>query len=167
MNRLTLFLWENVQFIPSAHHTHNPPNQLQVDLLLIHRLSSNACSETIEEYITKSRELIGELLKGISRSLGLEENFIHKRMDIESGSQLLVINFYPPCPKPELVMGLPAHTDHGLLTLLMQNKLGGLQIQHNGRWIPVHPLPNSFLINNGDHMEVNSLQFLFFANNLI
>lgn len=111
-------------------------------------------SETIEEYVKKSRDLIWELLKGISRSLGLEENFIHKRMDIETGSQLLVFNFYPPCPKPELVMGLPAHTDHGLLTLLMQNELGGLQIQHNGRWIPIHPLPNSFLINTGDHMEI-------------
>ncbi|XP_061362139.1 2-oxoglutarate-dependent dioxygenase 19-like [Gastrolobium bilobum] len=111
-------------------------------------------SETLEEYITKTRELIGELLKGISRSLGLEENFIHKRLNVESGSQLLVINFYPPCPDPELVMGLPAHTDHGLLTLLMQNELSGLQIQHNGKWIPVHPLPNSFLINTGDHMEI-------------
>ena len=117
------------------------------------------CSQTLEEYITKGRELIAELLKGISLSLGLEENYIHKRMNVDLGSQLLVINCYPPCPKPELVMGLPAHTDHGLLTLLMQNELGGLQIQPNGKWIPVHPLPNSFFINTGDHMEVkqNSL----------
>ncbi|XP_027333910.1 protein DMR6-LIKE OXYGENASE 1-like [Abrus precatorius] len=111
-------------------------------------------SETLEEYSKKARELTSELLKGISTSLGLEENYIHKRMNVELGSQLLVINFYPPCPKPELVMGLPAHTDHGLLTLLMQNDLGGLQIQHNEKWIPVHPLPNSFLINTGDHLEI-------------
>ncbi|CAI8585607.1 unnamed protein product [Vicia faba] len=51
-------------------------------------------------------------------------------------------------------MGLPAHTDHGLLTLLMQNELCGLQIEHNGKWIPVNPLPNSFLINTGDHLEI-------------
>lgn len=111
-------------------------------------------SQTLEEYITKGRELVEELLEGISLSLGLEENYIHKRMNVDLGSQLLVINCYPPCPNPELVMGLPAHTDHGLLTLLMQNELGGLQIQHNGKWIPVHPLPNSFLINTGDHMEI-------------
>ncbi|CAL5189452.1 unnamed protein product [Lathyrus oleraceus] len=113
-----------------------------------------AFSETLEEYVTKSRELIGELLKGISMSLGLEENYIHKMMNVDMGSQLLVINYYPPCPKPELVMGLPAHTDHGLLTLLMQNELCGLQIEHNGKWIPVNPLPNSFLINTGDHLEI-------------
>ncbi|KAK7385347.1 hypothetical protein VNO78_31063 [Psophocarpus tetragonolobus] len=111
-------------------------------------------SETLEEYITKDRELVEELLKGISLSLGLEENYIHKKMNADLGSQLLVINCYPPCPKPELVMGLPAHTDHGLLTLLMQNELEGLQIQHSGKWIPVHPLPNSFLVNTGDHLEI-------------
>jgi isopenicillin N synthase-like dioxygenase len=114
----------------------------------------NVCSETLEKYVTKSREVIGELLKAISLTLSLEENYIQNMMNVESGSQILVINYYPPCPKPELVMGLPAHTDHGLLTLLMQNELGGLQIEHDGKWIPINPLPNSFLINTGDHLEV-------------
>ncbi|KAH1061406.1 hypothetical protein GYH30_004745 [Glycine max] len=52
-------------------------------------------------------------------------------------------------------MDLSAHTDHGLLTLVMQNELGGLQIQHDGNWMPLH----AFLINTGDHLEVkqNSL----------
>ncbi|KAK7372991.1 hypothetical protein VNO80_06384 [Phaseolus coccineus] len=113
-----------------------------------------ALRETLEEYSRKGKEVVEELLKGISLSLGLEENYIHKRMNVELGCKVLVINFYPPCPKPELVMGLPAHTDHGLLTLLQQNDLGGLQIQHKGKWIPINPLPNSFLINTGDHMEI-------------
>ncbi|ESW13221.1 hypothetical protein PHAVU_008G178000 [Phaseolus vulgaris] len=113
-----------------------------------------ALRETVEEYMRKGKEVVEELLKGISLSLGLEENYIHKRMNVELGCKVFVINYYPPCPKPELVMGLPAHTDHGLLTLLQQNQLGGLQIQHKGKWIPIDPLPNSLLINTGDHMEI-------------
>ena len=111
----------------------------------------------------KGKEVVEELLKGISLSLGLEENYIHKRMNVELGCKVFVINYYPPCPKPELVMGLPAHTDHGLLTLLQQNQLGGLQIQHKGKWIPIDPLPNSLLINTGDHMEVKQNSFPIFA----
>jgi len=111
----------------------------------------------VDEYIRKSREVVGELLKGICGSLGLEENYILKRLNVELGTQLLIANFYPPCPQPELTMGLPAHTDHGLLTLLLQNQLGGLQIQHKGKWIPVNPLPNSFLVNTGDHLEVKQI----------
>ncbi|KAI4307442.1 hypothetical protein L6164_030631 [Bauhinia variegata] len=113
-----------------------------------------AFSEILEEYCKKSREVIGKLLKGISKSLGLEESYIHKRLNLESGSQLVVINFYPPCPKPEVTMGLPPHTDYGLLTLLVQNELNGLQVQYNGKWVPVHPLPNCILVNTGDHMEI-------------
>ncbi|GMN40063.1 hypothetical protein TIFTF001_009292 [Ficus carica] len=113
-------------------------------------------SETLKEYCKICREVASELLKGISESLGLEKSYINRKMKIESGlsHQLLVINLYPPCPQPELAMGLPPHTDHGLLTLLMQNQLCGLQVLHNGKWVPVNPLPYSFLVNTGDHMEI-------------
>jgi len=130
-------------------------------------LALNGCRETLEEYSRKGKEVVEELLKGISLSLGLEENYIHKSMNVELGCKMLVINCYPPCPKPELVMGLPTHTDHGLLTLLQQNQLGGLQIQHKGKWIPVNPLPNSFLIITGDQMEVKQNSFPILACTLL
>jgi isopenicillin N synthase-like dioxygenase len=112
-------------------------------------------SETVREYCKRSQEVASELVRGISESLGLEERYIEKTYDLEVGSQLLVVNLYPPCPEPEVAIGLPPHTDHGILTLLMQNELPGLQVMHNGKWVPVNdPPPNSFLVNVGDHMEV-------------
>ncbi|KAB5516031.1 hypothetical protein DKX38_026679 [Salix brachista] len=58
--------------------------------------------------------------------------------------------------QPELAMGIPPHSDHGLLTLLIQNGIGGLQIQHKGKWVNVGTHPNSFLVNTGDHLEILS-----------
>ncbi|KAI8002605.1 Protein DMR6-LIKE OXYGENASE 2 [Camellia lanceoleosa] len=110
--------------------------------------------EISQEYCKRAREVASELLKGMSMSLGLEENYIDKAMEVEFGSQLLVVNFYPPCPQPELAIGMPPHSDHGLLTLLIQNQLGGLQVLHNDKWVPINPLPNSILVNTGDHMEI-------------
>lgn len=136
-----VFLWRDylkVHVHPHFHAPHKPAD----------------FRETSEEYCKKARDVAEELLKGISKSLGQEENYIHKKMDIESGSQLLVMNLYPPCPRPELVMGMPPHSDHGILTLLMQNDVCGLQILHNGKWVPVNPPPYSFLVNTGDHMEI-------------
>ncbi|TXG52727.1 hypothetical protein EZV62_021896 [Acer yangbiense] len=79
-------------------------------------------------------------------------------MDLESNChQFFVINLYPPCPQPELAMGLPPHSDHGLLIILMQNDLQGLQVHHNGRWVSINPLPDSFIVNIGDHMEYKSV----------
>lgn len=85
-----------------------------------------------------------------SSSSGLREMF-------EDGSQLMVVNCYPACPEPDLTLGMPPHSDYGLLTLLLQDEqVKGLQIQHGGRWLAVDPIPNSFVVNVGDHLEVRT-----------
>ncbi|KAE8666783.1 putative ENTH/ANTH/VHS superfamily protein [Hibiscus syriacus] len=113
-------------------------------------------SKVLRDYCQKTRVIAGELLKGISESLGLEASYINEKIRVECSEshQLLVANMYPPCPQPELVMGLPPHSDHGLLTILMQNGIDGLQVMHKGNWVSINPLPNSFLVNTGDHMEI-------------
>ncbi|XP_059637630.1 2-oxoglutarate-dependent dioxygenase 19-like [Cornus florida] len=110
--------------------------------------------EFSQEYCKRARDIAGELLKGISSSLGLEENYINKEMEVEFGLQLLLMNLYPPCPQPEVAMGMPPHSDHGLLTLLVQNEENGFQVLHNHKWVPIKPLANSILVNTGDHMEI-------------
>jgi isopenicillin N synthase-like dioxygenase len=106
------------------------------------------------------------LAKAILESLGLVET--EKNIDendsrdllkeFEDGSQLIVANCYPSCPEPDLTLGMPPHSDYGFLTLLLPDeKVKGLQIQHEGRWVTVEPIPNSFVVNVGDHLEVSSL----------
>ncbi|OMO63561.1 Oxoglutarate/iron-dependent dioxygenase [Corchorus olitorius] len=113
-------------------------------------------SETAKEYGKKLREIAGEIMKGISKSLGLEEDYFNKALNLEKGLQFMAANLYPPCPQPELAIGLPAHTDHGLLTFLIQNGIGGLQVKHKGKWFNISPLPNAILANIGDHVEIVS-----------
>ncbi|CAN1770450.1 Probable 2-oxoglutarate-dependent dioxygenase SLC1 [Linum perenne] len=74
----------------------------------------------------------------------------------ESGSQLMVVNCYPPCPEPDLTLGMPPHSDYGFLTLLLQDDVAGLQIQHRDKWVTVDPIPNAFVVNVGDHLEIFS-----------
>jgi len=62
--------------------------------------------------------------------------------------------------KDELLSSLsPArvnpHSDGGGLAILLQaNQVEGLQIKKDEQWIPVRPLPNAFIINFGDMIEV-------------
>ncbi|KAF8413629.1 hypothetical protein HHK36_001621 [Tetracentron sinense] len=73
----------------------------------------------------------------------------------EDGWQSMRMNYYPPCPQPELVIGLTPHSDSVALTILLQvNEMEGLQIKKDGRWIPVKPLPNAFIVNIGDILEI-------------
>ncbi|CAI9783145.1 unnamed protein product [Fraxinus pennsylvanica] len=76
--------------------------------------------------------------------------------EFEDGSQLMVLNCYPPCPQPDLTLGMPPHSDYGFLTLLLQDEVKGLQIQHKENWITVEPIPGSFVVNVGDHLEIFS-----------
>lgn len=47
------------------------------------------------------------------------------------------------------------HTDYGMLTILMQDDVGGLEIKgENDEWIPAPPIPGTFVVNLGDMLEV-------------
>ncbi|XP_057494276.1 protein SRG1-like [Actinidia eriantha] len=69
--------------------------------------------------------------------------------------QSMRMNYYPPCPQPDLVIGLTPHSDAVGLTILLQlNEVEGLQIKKDGMWVPVRPLPNAFTVNIGDMLEI-------------
>lgn len=100
------------------------------------------------------------LVEAILESLGVWGATMNKTEgdeilnEFEDGSQLMVINYYPPCPQPDLTLGMPPHSDYGFLTLLLQDEVEGLQIQYKDQWVTVEPIPNSFVVNVGDHLEV-------------
>jgi isopenicillin N synthase-like dioxygenase len=45
------------------------------------------------------------------------------------------------------------HTDYGVLTILRQDEVGGLQVKSRGRWIAAPPVPGSFVCNIGDMLD--------------
>ncbi|CAN1170818.1 Protein DOWNY MILDEW RESISTANCE 6 [Linum perenne] len=108
--------------------------------------------EKVSKYCKEVRELGFRLEELISESLGVEKDYIRKVMG-EQG-QHMAVNFYPPCPQPELTYGLPSHTDPNALTILLQDQLvPGLQILKDGHWIAVNPHPDAFVINIGDQLQ--------------
>ncbi|KAK7303051.1 hypothetical protein RJT34_13950 [Clitoria ternatea] len=75
----------------------------------------------------------------------------------EDGMQSVRMTYYPPCPQPDLVMGLTAHSDATGITFLNQvNGVHGLQIKKHGIWIPVNVSSNALVVNIGDILEIMS-----------
>ncbi|KAH7864729.1 hypothetical protein Vadar_033107 [Vaccinium darrowii] len=122
----------------------------------VHEWPTNPPSfrEEVAEYCTSVRGLVLRLLSAISESLGLDRDYIDKQLG--NHGQHMAMNYYPPCPEPELTYGLPGHTDPNLITILLQDDVPGLQVLHNGKWVAVNPIPNTFIINIGDQMQVIS-----------
>lgn len=112
--------------------------------------------EVASSYCKEVRELGMRLQELISESLGLEKDYIEKVLGDQG--QHMAVNYYPPCPEPELTFGLPPHTDPNTLTILLQDHhVPGLQVLlEDGRWVAVHPQANAFVVNVGDQLQAMS-----------
>jgi len=52
--------------------------------------------------------------------------------------------------------GVGSHKDYGFVTLLLQDSVGGLEVQPRGQseWIDVPPIPGALVINVGEMLEI-------------
>ncbi|XP_027343035.1 1-aminocyclopropane-1-carboxylate oxidase-like [Abrus precatorius] len=110
----------------------------------------------MKEFALMLEKLAEELLDLLCENLGLEKGYLKKAFYGSKGPTFgTKVANYPPCPKPDLVKGLRAHTDAGGIILLFQDdKVSGLQMLKDGKWIDVPPMRHSIVINLGDQLEV-------------
>jgi aminocyclopropanecarboxylate oxidase len=114
------------------------------------------------EYRRELKKLALKMLGVMEELLGLEEGHITKVFSKDGDFEAFYgtkVSHYPPCPRPEMVDGLRAHTDAGGLILLFQDdRVGGLQVLgRDGLWTDVQPVENAIVINTGDQIEVCSV----------
>ncbi|MDR6891852.1 isopenicillin N synthase family dioxygenase [Falsarthrobacter nasiphocae] len=52
--------------------------------------------------------------------------------------------------------GVGSHADYGFITLLLQDQVGGLEVQPHGttEWLPVTPIEDAVVVNLGEMLEV-------------
>ena len=112
--------------------------------------------KAMKEFASELEKLAEQLLDLLCENLGLEKGYLKKAFDGSKGPTFgTKVSNYPPCPKPERIKGLRAHTDAGGVILLFQDdKVSGLQLLKDGQWIDVPPLKHSIVINIGDQLEV-------------
>ncbi|KAK7363789.1 hypothetical protein VNO77_05947 [Canavalia gladiata] len=110
----------------------------------------------MKEFAVELEKLAELVLDLLCENLGLEKGYLKKVFYGSKGPNFgTKVSNYPPCPKPELIKGLRAHTDAGGIILLFQDdKVSGLQLLKDGQWIDVPPMRHSIVINLGDQLEV-------------
>nr|BAR72288.1 Aminocyclopropanecarboxylate oxidase [Nicotiana benthamiana] len=112
--------------------------------------------EVMRDFAKRLENLAEELLDLLCENLGLEKGYLKKVFYGSKGPNFgTKVSNYPPCPKPDLIKGLRAHTDAGGIILLFQDdKVSGLQLLKDGQWIDVPPMRHSIVVNLGDQLEV-------------
>ncbi|XP_047341953.1 jasmonate-induced oxygenase 2-like [Impatiens glandulifera] len=147
------FVVDNPTILPASHD----PDDKEVKLIFNQWPEyppdfRSAC----ENYAKEIENLSFRLLELISLSLGLPEKQLNP--SFENQTSFLRLNYYPKCPIPHLALGVGRHKDAGGLTVLSQDDVGGLEVKRktDGEWVRVKPIPNAYIVNVGDIIQVLS-----------
>ncbi|MEM7745409.1 MAG: 2OG-Fe(II) oxygenase family protein [Pseudomonadota bacterium] len=102
-------------------------------------------------YFQAAHGVAHHLMRGFALGLGLDEDFFLRTADRPLSRASYV--YYPAQPA-ELgtdQFGVGPHTDFGVLTVLCQDNVGGLQVQGlDGSWVHAPPVPGALVVNVAD-----------------
>lgn len=111
----------------------------------------------LETLHTELQELASTLLSLLAVSLGKPGDYFASYL-VDSLSTLRLLH-YPPQPaaqRPdasEVKLCCTPHTDSGIITLLHQDRTGGLEVLNSdNEWVPAPYVPGSIVVNIGDLM---------------
>ncbi|PWA36455.1 flavanone 3-hydroxylase [Artemisia annua] len=117
----------------------------------------SSCRELVAEYNEEVLKLCSRLMKIFSLNLGLDEDYLENAFGGEEIGATLRVNFYPKCPQPDLTLGISPHSDPGGITILLpDDHVSGLQVRRDDAWVTVKPIPNAFIVNLADQLQVIS-----------
>ena len=109
--------------------------------------------EAVESYYDETFKLGMKILEGFALYLGKPENFFTQHFTKPVAD--MVINHYLGAAGLHISdQASGPHTDHGIVTILWQDSLGGLEVMgKDGKWIAATPLRGSYVINIGELMK--------------
>lgn len=114
------------------------------------------------DYLQASTRLGLQLLEALCRGLDLPARFLHPHFE-DNHTGFMRLNYYPVRdPLAEVAsasrepadLGIHHHSDAGGLTLLLQDRVSGLQVYHEGLWYDVPNTDGAITVNTGDMMQV-------------
>ncbi|BAF19220.1 1-aminocyclopropane-1-carboxylate oxidase homolog 4 isoform X2 [Oryza sativa Japonica Group] len=118
-----------------------------------------ACRAEVVGWDAHATAVARAVMALLCEGLGLRGETLEEASCLEG--KLMVCHYYPVCPEPERTMGIVPHTDPGVLTVLAQDGVGGLQVKHTNEdgesyWVDTKPVPGALVINVGDLLQIMS-----------
>lgn len=122
----------------------------------------------VSAWMREMRRVASGVMRGIATGLGLPPSWFEEGLTADP-TELFRIFHYPatspsrvPAPErisirdtgnPTVAWGVGEHTDYGLLTLLTQDDVAGLQVHTRDGWIDVPADPDALVCNIGDMLD--------------
>lgn len=113
----------------------------------------------ILQWLDTCRSVAKKLLQAFLVALEQPSDALDALVAEPHNNRLKIIH-YPGQPEKSSHQGVGPHKDGGLLTLLLQDQVGGLQVQTPEGWIDVPPRKNAFVVNIGEMLELATNGYL-------
>ncbi len=108
-------------------------------------------------YMASTTRAAAALMEGVSLSLGLDAGYFARAYTGEPTVLFRIFHYPAQAPVDDVdwrrSWGVGEHTDYGLLTLLAQDRHGGLQVKGPDGWIEAPPIDGALVCNIGDMLE--------------
>jgi len=107
--------------------------------------------EAAEAYFDATKALGDRMMRLVATALDLPED--HFLQYTKKPMVQMRLFHYPPQPadSPDNAFGVAPHTDYGMITLLNQDPIGGLELQMlDGEWVAAPYVDGALVVNIGD-----------------
>jgi isopenicillin N synthase-like dioxygenase len=119
------------------------------------------------DWIDRLSGAADRLLRELLTAIGAPADFYEPIFGAHAHPHLKLVR-YPGSAGDGTDQGVGAHKDYGFLTLLLQDTVGGLQVQReDGRFYDVPPIEGAFVVNLGELLEVATNGYLLATNHRV
>ena len=142
-------------YVGEEHPADDPRVVAGTPLHGANRFPDGPLGPAVLEYLAAIRPVADLVMRAIAVGLGLPARWFEEHLTTEP-TQLFRVFHYPALPDNDSSdeYGVGTHTDYGLLTLLLQDDRGGLEVRRpSGDWIDVPAEPGVLVCNLGDMLD--------------
>ena len=113
--------------------------------------------ETMEKFIDRMDQISRRLTKYLALSLELDETYFDHMFAEQPNMQMKICKYPPPnaIEVGESSFGVGPHTDTSFVSILLQDDVGGLQVEiEKDVWIDATPIDGYFVVNIGEMLQI-------------
>lgn len=115
---------------------------------------------TINSWMTQMHPVGLALMRALASGLGKQADFFDSRMDPDPYTRVKIIRYPSQPEKGGSGQGLGLHNDSGLITMILQDSIPGLQVMSHGKLVDVECRPGTFVVNLGEMIQAATNGYL-------
>jgi isopenicillin N synthase-like dioxygenase len=114
----------------------------------------------VTAWMDQMAEIGRTVLRALATGLGQDPTYFAPVVEPDPEVLVKIIRYPAPPPDAPPGQGLGLHHDSGLLSFILQDEVGGLQVSVDGTLVDATPRPGAYVLNLGEMLQVATNGYL-------